>query len=408
VSLASLMAGSGVRGARTVTPMRRMLIVTQVAIALVLLCAGGLVVRSFQALLDSEPGFRSHNVLTFTTAMGPRLFPKPEAAMQFEDRLVAALSALPGVADVSATTALPLLGGASQATITMPAAPGNTGSTDHDAPLVDVIAVRPRYPQVMGMTLVAGRTFDVDRRDGVKEAMIDTHLARTFFPAGTPAGATLIYNQQPLTIIGVVTQARMYDLHEDGRPQIYVRAEDWTPYTPGFILRTSGDPHALIAAMPRVVRQVDPRIPVSFVQTMDDVVNDKMRQPRISAVLIAGFAGGALLLVAMGLFGLVAGMVAQRRGELAVRLALGATHERVLRLVLGEGARLVAIGMVVAMPGIYMASQLVRGLLVGVSPFDPSTLSAVAVGLGVVTMAACYVPARRVLRIDPAPLLRRD
>ena len=125
-------------------------------------------------------------------------------------------------------------------------------------------------------------------------------------------------------------------------------------------------------------------------------------------MLIAGFALGALLLVAMGLFGMISGSVSRRHGELAVRLALGATHQRVLRLVLGEGALLVGVGMLIGVPGIYAAGRLVRGLLIDVSPWDPLTLLGVALGLAVVTLAACYVPARRVLIIDPAPLLRQE
>ena len=139
---------------------------------------------------------------------------------------------------------------------------------------------------------------------------------------------------------------------------------------------------------------------------MDEIVDDARRQPRISMVLIAGFAVGALLLVAMGLFGMVSGAVSQRRGELAVRLALGATHHRVLRLVFREGALLVAVGMLIAGPGVYAAGKLLRGLLIGVSPLDPFALAAAGVGLSIVTLSACYVPARRVLRIDPSPLLR--
>lgn len=137
-------------------------------------------------------------------------------------------------------------------------------------------------------------------------------------------------------------------------------------------------------------------------------IDDAMRQQRTSAVLLAALALGALLLVAMGLFGVVSGSVTRRRHELAVRLAVGADHSRVLRLVLGEGTRLVVLGMLIGVPGIYVAGRLIRGILVGVSPSDPLTLSAAALGLAFVTIAACYVPARRVLAIDPARLLREE
>ena len=138
---------------------------------------------------------------------------------------------------------------------------------------------------------------------------------------------------------------------------------------------------------------------------MDDVVREALQQPRLSAVLLSGFSLGALLLAAMGLYGVIAGSVSRRRHELAIRLALGADHGRVMRLVLGEGARLVGLGLLIGVPGIYLASRLVAGVLVGVSPFDPLTLAAVAAGLALVAGVACWVPARRVARIDPAQSL---
>jgi putative ABC transport system permease protein len=144
------------------------------------------------------------------------------------------------------------------------------------------------------------------------------------------------------------------------------------------------------------------------VRTMEQIVGDLLRQPRTSAVVVAAFALGALLLAAMGLFGVVSSSVTRRRHEMAVRLALGANHGRVLRLVLAEGALLVGIGVLIGIPGIYVAGGLIRGVLVGISPSDPLTLAGVAAGLGLVTMAACYLPARRVLGIDPAQSLRQD
>jgi ABC-type antimicrobial peptide transport system permease subunit len=143
-------------------------------------------------------------------------------------------------------------------------------------------------------------------------------------------------------------------------------------------------------------------------RSLEEIVTDSRSEERISAVVIAGLALGALLLVAMGLVGIVSGSVTRRRGELAVRLALGATHPRVMRLVVGDGALLVGLGILLGLPGVYAAGGLLRSLLIGVSPWDPPTLIAVTMGLALVTMTACYVPARRVLRIDPAPLLRQD
>jgi putative ABC transport system permease protein len=156
------------------------------------------------------------------------------------------------------------------------------------------------------------------------------------------------------------------------------------------------------------VRGVNARLAVSNVKTMDEIAQDALRQQRISAVLIAGFAFGALLLAAMGLFGVVSRSVTRRRHELAVRLALGANPRRILGLVIGEAVTLVGMGLLIGIPGIYLAGGLIRGVLVGVSPLDPLTLVTVAVGLMLVAMVACFFPARRALRIDPARSLRHE
>ena len=238
--------------------------------------------------------------------------------------------------------------------------------------------------------------------------MIDNNLARQFFPGVSALGRIIPYGNRSLTIVGVVEQARLYDLHRDGRPQILVRTDDWG-YRPLFYaIRTERDPRSLLAEVRSAVRGIDSRVAVGNARTMEEIVGNALRQQRTSATLITAFSLGALLLAAMGLFGVVAGSVTRRRHELAVRLALGADHPRVLRMVLGEGAVLVGIGVLVGVPGLYLAGRVIRGVLVGVSPWDPITLLAVAVGLALVTMPTCYVAARRVLAIEPARLLRGE
>jgi putative ABC transport system permease protein len=195
-------------------------------------------------------------------------------------------------------------------------------------------------------------------------------------------------------------------LHKDGRPQVYLRDEDNTAGPLYFALRTSRDPRDLISEARETLRRIDPQLALSQLRPMEDVVDDSLRQQRVSAVLIAGFSIGALLLAAMGLFGVIAGSVTRRRHEIAVRLALGAQRARVLRLVLSEGAALVALGIVAAVPAVYVAGRLMRGVLVGISPFDPLTLASVAVAFSVVALTACYMPARRIGSIDPARMLR--
>jgi putative ABC transport system permease protein len=250
-------------------------------------------------------------------------------------------------------------------------------------------------------------------QNNVREALIDRHLAQQFFPVGNPLGAKIPYRKHSLTIVGVVDQARLYYVHQDSRPQLFVRVEDWSTEIDGllslsFVLRSQREPRTLVPDVRMAIRHIDPRLATVDLRTMDEIVDDALRQQRISAVLIAGFAVAALLLVAVGLFGIVSGSVTRRRHELGVRLAVGADHNRVLRLVLGEGARLVGMGALIGLPGIYVADGVLRGVLIGVSSLDPLTLLAAALSLAAVAMAACYLPARRVLRIEPMHALRQE
>jgi predicted permease len=404
ISLASLISASAVRGGARSGRMRRGLIVVQVALSLVLLSAGGLVVRSFQRLLAADPGFKPEGVLTLR--LSTIVLNQNAPALLFHERTTAALRALPGVISVSAANTLPLSGGGFTGPIEFPGAPGNTGD-DRDRPLADLIQAHAGYVQTMGMRLLAGRDFDATRREGVREALIDRHLAKQFFPNSSPLGATLLLNNNSLTVVGVVDQARLHGLYQDGRPQFFVRGEDFNNVGYWFyVLRTNRDPHTLIPEVRAEIRQIERRIPVSQMLTMDEIVADARSHERISTVLIAGLALGALLLVTMGLFGMISGSVTRRRGELAVRMALGATHHRVINLVVSEGARLLALGLLIGIPGIYLAGEALQGFLIGVSPFDAPTLAAAALGLIAVALVACYLAARRVTAIAPDQLLR--
>jgi len=407
-SLQSLLASSSVRGGGGHGRMRRGMIATQVALSLVLLSSGALVVKSFERLLRADPGFKPEGVLSVRVRTPPEFFPQMAEAVAFQDRVLAALEALPGSTGASATSSLPLTASAGQAMIRIPGAPGNTGDADKDALLVDLIAARARYLEVMGMRLLAGRGFESARPEGVREALIDSAVARRFFPAANPIGARIAQGDNAVTIVGVFEQARLYDVHQDGRPQVIMRSEDLGVRPLFYVVRSERDPRSMLAEVRAAVRRLDARVAVGDPRTLEEIVENALRPQRTSAALITAFALGALLLAAMGLFGVVANSVTRRRHEIAVRLALGADHGRVLRLVLREGALLVGIGVLIGMPGMLAAGGLIRGVLVGVSPSDPLTLLAVGLGLAAVTLSTCYVPARRVLQIEPAQLLREE
>ena len=420
-SLSSLLASGNVRGGGGHGRMRRGLVVAQIALSLVLLSSGGLVVRSFERLLAADPGFDPANVLTFRVRSPPEFFPTQADTTRFQDAVEAALAAIPGVIGASATSSLPLTAAGAEVPITVPGALGNTGNAERDRLMVDQIATRATYPKVMGMRVIAGRGFDPVRREGFREALIDRKAAEHYFPNGAnPIGAIIPRSftrpvngvphteHMPLTIVGVVDQARLYDMHQDGRPQLYVRTDDWGYRPLSFVVKTSRQPESFIQEARAAVRSVDARVAVGDVRTMQEIVTNVLRQQQTSVALIGGVALGALLLASMGLFGVVSGSVTRRRHELAVRLALGAEHGRVVRLVIGEGALLVALGVAIGVPGVYAAGGVLRGMLIDISPFDPATLAAVVAGLAAATLLACYLPARRVLGIDPAQALRNE
>jgi putative ABC transport system permease protein len=404
--LATLLRNAAVRGGGGgYGRLRRAMVVAQVALSLVLLSAGGLVVRSFEGLLRVDPGFRPAGVLTFGVPIPGARYPTDTQTLAVHERLHRELASIPGVTAVGAVSALPLSGDPSQTTVRFPSAPGNTGEKERDRPLVDFMPTRAGYFETLGIRVLSGRAFAPTRPPGVREAVIDRTLARQFFPTGNAVGATLHILGDTLVVVGVVEHARLHDVHQDGRPQVYLRDEDYTDNGLNFALRSDRSPSGLVPEVRAAVRRVDPLLAVSQIQSMDETVSEALQQPRLSAVLLSGFSLGGLLLAAMGLYGVIAGSVSRRRHELAVRLALGADHRGVLRLVLGEGARLVGLGLLVGAPGIYLASRVVGGVLVGVSPFDPLTLGAVAVGLSLVAAVACYIPARRVAGIEPAQSL---
>ncbi|HEX8361264.1 MAG TPA: FtsX-like permease family protein, partial [Longimicrobium sp.] len=277
-----------------------------------------------------------------------------------------------------------------------------------DGPLVDVLVTRGGYFEAMGIRLVAGRGFGAAGGEGTREVIIDRVLAERFFPGRSPIGGKLSMMDDSARIVGVVDHARQYDVYQDGRPQLYWRDEEYPEGSLYFAMRTDRDVASLTPDVRAAIARVDPGLALSDFRSMDERVGDALRQQRIGAVLIGGFSVGALLLAAIGLFGVVAGSVSRRRHELAVRLALGAEHGRVLGMVLREGAVLIGLGVLVGLPGVYLMGRAIRGVLVGVSPADPLALALASCSLALVALAACYLPARRVTRIEPAQSLRQE
>jgi putative ABC transport system permease protein len=380
--------------------------VVQVAMSLLLLSAGALVVRSFEQLLRADPGFITAGVLTARVPLSTGLFPDSLQRLALQDRIETALGRIPGVEHVGAGSTLPMTASVSQTTMQFPGAPGNTGDAEVDAPLVDFWGVRAGYVEALGIRVLEGRSFQRDRTPGVREVLIDEQVARQFWPDASPLGATFTFGDETVTIVGVFRQPRLYDVHADGRPQALIRAEDWGYNSLSYVVRARRDARSVIPDLQAAIRSVDPQLAVADVRPMSEIVGNALREERVSAVLIAGFALGALLLAAMGLFGVVSASVTRRRHELAIRLALGADNPRLLRLVMGEGARLIGLGILIGVPATWLAARALRALLVGIEGVDLLTVGGVGLLLATVALIACYLPARRVLGIQPARLLR--
>ncbi|HEX2163998.1 MAG TPA: FtsX-like permease family protein, partial [Thermoanaerobaculia bacterium] len=406
--LAEALRHVAVRGGGGHGRMRRGMVVVQVALSLVLLSAGGVLVRSLDGLLSADPGFAAHDALTFRVPVTGEGYPDEAALNALHDRLLAAFGSLPGVTATGGVSALPLSADSNQTQVALPGAPGNTGEADHDNPLVDVLGATEEIFDALGARIVAGRGFSPPSGEPVYEAIVDHTLAEEFFPGGRALGATLQMGGQDHRIVGVVEQPRLYDVHRDDRYQVWLRNREYTYGSLFYVVRSPRPAASLAGEVRAAVRRIDPALPVSELRPIEALVDASLGRQRLSATLVGAFALGALVLAAMGLFGIVAAAVTRRRTEIGVRMALGADAGRVFRLVLGDGLALVGIGLLIGVPGVWLAGRLLRGVLVGVSPFDPATLVAVAFGLAAVTTVACWIPARRVTGIDPAGSLRAD
>lgn len=406
--LSTVLRDAAVRGGGGHSAMRRGMVVVQVALSLVLLSAGGVLVRSFEALLRADPGFDARGALTFRIPATAAAYPDAAALRTLHDRLVAELETIPGVGAVGGLSVLPLTADAYQTQIEFPGAPGNTGEEEHDAPLIDVVGATEGAFEAVGARIISGRGFSAPAAEPRDEVVIDHTLAEEFFPSGGAVGATLQVNDDTLQVVGVIQQPRLYDVHQDSRGQIWRPNREHTSRSLSFVVRSDRPVASLLRDVRAAVHRTDPALPVSQVRPIEDLVDASLSRQRLSATLIAAFALGALILAAMGLFGIVSAAVTRRRTELGIRMALGADAGRVLRMVLKDGLALVGLGLLVGIPGVWVAGRLLRGVLVGVSPFDLLTLLGVAAALTLVTALACWIPARRVTAIDPAGSLRAD
>jgi putative ABC transport system permease protein len=398
-------AGSS-RGRR----MRDVLVVAEVGLALVLLVGAGLMARSFLRLSAVDPGFDATNLLTMRVVLPTSKYSDDGKIVAFFRETLGNLRTLPGVRSASAVSALPFadLGAATSFAIE-----GRPVPSAGNEPVTDVRVVDEEYFRTMNIPVLAGRTFNAREavEDG-KVAVINQAMARTYFAGENPVGKRIVVNMgdepEPTEIIGVVGDARYSSLDAELRPMVY-----WTPPQLAYssmmiILRTSVEPESLAGAARREILSIDKDQPVSDVRPMESWLSESVSRARFGTLLLGGFAGLALILAAIGIYGVMSHAVAQRQSEIGVRMALGAQARDVLRLVIRQGLALVLAGVALGLLGAFALTRVLSSLLYGVSATDPLTFAAIALLLIAVSWLACYIPAKRAARLDPLTALRYE
>jgi putative ABC transport system permease protein len=391
---------------------RNLLVIAETALGVVVLVGAGLLMRSFVHLLQVPLGFKTEGVLTFRVALPSARYDTEPKRTAFYHQMIERLQALPGVQSVAATTAVPL---AATGRITGVAVEGQPSPTPAQVWMVDFRTVSPGYFEAMSIPLLSGR--DVAWSDTNTTAMsivIGESMARSFWPNENALGKRIkrgrLQDPAPwLTVVGIVADVRHVDLVRTPRPTMYVPASqdratgdvlrDW-------VVRTNGDPAALMPSVRTAVWSVDETLPITRVQTLDQVKSGATAPQQFNLLLVGSFAVLALVLAAVGLYGVTAYNVSQRTRELGIRVALGAKRPALVRLVLAHSARLTLIGVAIGTIAALALTQVMTTLLFGVSARDPMTFVGVAIVLVAVSLVASFVPAHRATRVDPVVALR--
>ncbi|HEV3409496.1 MAG TPA: FtsX-like permease family protein, partial [Chthoniobacterales bacterium] len=391
--------------------LRALLVISEVALSLVLLVGAGLMIRSFSRLLAVDPGFKADHVLTAFVSLPPSKYPKREEQTAFFDRLLERLRNVPSVSAAGIVTDFPLFGGGSTGFDVEgrpPAAPGQR-------PMTEYRLISSEYFAAMGMKLVRGRAFsrsDNETAPGV--VIINETMAARYFAGEDPLGRRLLLSEPKdmREIVGVVADVRNYGLDAEVKPEVYV---PFLQSAPGYlssvvsamtiVVRSPIEPTALAAALREQVQALDKDQPVSAIKTMESYLADSIAQRRFNMFLLGAFAALALVLAAVGIYGVIAYSVTQRTHEIGIRMALGAQKGDVLRMVVRQGMTLALIGIAVGVAGALGLTRLIANLLFGVNAADPLTFAAISLLLGFVAFLACYVPARRAAKLDPVQAL---
>ena len=390
--------------------LRNVLVVSEIALAVVLLCSAGLLIRSFLRLQQVDRGFDTDNVLTMVVRLPDRYKEDPQV-INFFNQTLERVRHLPTVRSAGMVNFLPLYGGLGSNTgfkiLGRPEPPPGQG------PGTDVRVVDAGYFGTLGIPLLRGRNFsDAEQREAKHVLLINEALAHQYFQNEDPVGQRLDVNMfdtpTPAEIIGVVGNVRYDSLVDEAPPAVYFPHPDLTYSFMTLVVRTDGDPAAIAPAIQREIRGLDPNQPVSDVRTMNQVMSEWVARSRFNTLLLGLFAGLATLLSAVGIFGVMNYSVALRTRELGLRLAVGAQPRQVLLLVLRQGLGLTVVGVVLGLAAAFALTRLLSGLLFGVAAVDVTTFASISLLLVIVSLLACYLPARRAMRIDPLSALRYE
>jgi len=396
-------SGGGNRGR-----FRSALIVAEVAAALVLLTGAGLLIESFARLTEVSLGFAPHGVLTFPIALPSSSYAQAEQQASFFRLALQRVRTVPAVQAAGFVSFLPLSGGYRVSYFCFE---GQICQGLGKDPLVTIWQVSPGYFEAIGTPLLRGRVFnDHDIAGAAPVVLVNEKTAKHFWPNENPIGkhATGARDLLPREVIGVVADAKFSSLSDASADQLYMPYEQLPYASMTLVVRSSAAPEQIIDAIRSKVAEIDPTLPLSGIRSMESVVSSSVSQPRLITQITGVFAGFALLLAAIGIYGVMAYSVTARKQEMGIRMALGASPRDILRLVVGQGMRMALIGVALGVVVSLALTRLLASLLFGVGATDPLVFSAAAVALVVTALAACYLPARRATRVDPIVVLRCD
>jgi putative ABC transport system permease protein len=400
-------AATGSSGKR----LRSLLVTAEVAISLVLLIGAGLLINSFLRLRNVDPGFRVDNLLTMTIVLPVPKYEEAERRSAFYKELIQRVEALAGVRSAAVTTSLPLYSQGSSIVVVIE---GRPEPPPGQQPIIVTRIISPEYFDTLVIPLLKGRQLtEQDTRTSPKVVVISEAMARRYWPNEDVIGKRIAIGriQRPedwIQVIGVVKDARQL-LTRDPKPQMYLSHQQTDFFAPeNLAVRTDVDPTSMAATVRNAVWEIDKDQPVSNIQTMEEILADSIARQRFSMLLLAIFASVALVLAAVGIYGVMSYSVAQRTHEIGIRMALGAQTGTVLKLAVGYGMKLVLIGIVVGLIAAFALTRVMSTLLFGVTATDPTTFALISLLLVLVAAIASYIPARRATKVDPIIALRYE